>query len=386
MGPLVGYKIVVIGGIGPVPMCAMLLSDMGAEVLRIERPAHHEIGVDIPAKFDFMNRGQQCVTLDLNKRESVEIVLRLVEESDAAIEGFRPGVVEKLGIGPGDCLARNPRLVYGRSSGWGQEGPLAHAAGHDINYIALTGALHAVGRSGEMPVPPLNLLGDFGGGALYLAFGVVCGLLEASKSGKGQVVDNAMVDGVASMMTLLWGLRAMGFWTDRRGENFLDTGAHFYDVYETRDGKYVSIGAIEPKFYAELLRLIGLEKEELPPQMDRTSWPEMRKRFRAIFKTKTRDEWAAIMEGTEVCFAPVLSMEEAPNHPHNRARGVFVEIEGVIQPAPAPRFSRTMPEIRLPSSGQVPHGDSVLAHWGFSIDEIAKLRDCGALGRETEQC
>ena len=379
MGPLVGYKIVEIAGIGPVPMCAMLLSDMGAEVLRVERVVHSGLGVMIPPKFNLLNRGRRSVAIDLSKREGVEIVLRLVEQADGFMEGFRPGVAERLGIGPEDCFSHNPKLIYGRATGWGQEGPLAHAAGHDINYISLVGALHAIGRSGEVPVPPLNLLGDFGGGALYLAFGIVCGLLEVSKSGQGQVVDAAMVDGVASLMTFFWGLKAMGIWTDQRGENLLDSGAHFYDVYETADGKYVSIGSIEPKFYAEFLRLTGIEENDLPQQMDRAKWPEMRELFRVIFKKKTRHEWCTLMEGTDVCFAPVLSMEEAPNHPHNKAHGTFIEINGVVQPAPAPRFSRTKPEIRFQPPEQSQYTDSALANWGFTTDEIAKLAEAGVL-------
>lgn len=378
MGPLAGIKIVEIGGIGPAPMCGMILSDMGAEVLRVDRPVSND-PVDITPKFNLLNRGKRAIRVDLSRREGVEIVLRLAEQADAFLEGFRPGVVERLGIGPEACSSRNSKLIYGRVTGWGQEGPLAHNAGHDINYIALTGALHAIGRSGEAPVPPINLLGDYGGGALLLAFGIVCGLLEASRSKKGQVVDAAMVDGVASLMTFLWGLKAMGIWKDRRGENLLDTGAHFYDVYETADGKYISIGSIEPKFYAELLRLIGLEESDLAEQMDRARWPQMRELFRAIFKKKTRDEWCILMEGTDVCFAPVLSMEEAPIHPHNKARGTFVEIDGVIQPAPAPRFSRTKPEILFPPSEQSQHTDAVLTNWGFTTDEITKLREAGVL-------
>jgi len=339
MGPLKGYRIIEMAGIGPGPMCAMLLSDMGAEVLRIDRLAPSGLGVAMPHKFELLNRGRRSAAVDVSKKQGAEVVLRLVEKADALIEGFRPGVMERLGLGPEDCWRRNPRLVYGRMTGWGQEGPLAKAAGHDINYISLAGALHAIGRAGGPPVPPLNLVGDFGGGALYLAFGLVCGLLEASKSGKGQVVDAAMVDGAASLMTLFFGMKAMGIWSEERGTNVLDTGAHFYDVYETADGKYVSIGSIEAKFYAELLRLTGLEAEALPDQMDREKWQGMKERLRAVFRQKTRDEWCAIMEGSDVCFAPVLSMEEAPNHPHNKARGTFVEIDGVVQPGPAPRFS-----------------------------------------------
>ena len=380
MGPLKGYKIVELAGIGPGPMCAMLLSDMGAEVLRITRLSPSGLGIAMPPRFDLLTRGRRAVPVDLSVKEGVGVVLRLVEHADALIEGFRPGVTEKLGLGPQDCLARNPRLVYGRMTGWGQEGPLARAAGHDINYIALVGALDAIGRAGGAPVPPLNLVGDFGGGALYLAFGIVCGLLEASRSGRGQVVDAAMVDGVASLMALFWGMKAMGIWSDRRGENFLDTGAHFYEVYETADGKYVSIGSIEAKFYAELLRLTGLEGQELPRQMDRSKWPEMKERLRAIFKTKTRDEWCTIMEGTDVCFAPVLSMEEAPKHPQNVARGTFVEVDGIMQPGPAPRFSRTRPEIQRPPVGPSPaQTDEALGEWGFSPEEITRLRDANVI-------
>jgi alpha-methylacyl-CoA racemase len=265
-------------------------------------------------------------------------------------------------------------------TGWGQEGPLSQAAGHDINYIALIGALHSIGRAGEAPVPPLNLVGDYGGGGIYLAFGIVCGLLEATKSGKGQVVDAAMADGAASLMTMFYGLRALGIWTDRRGENLLDTGAHFYDVYETADGKYISVGSIEAKFYAELLRLTGLEGKGLPNQMDRAKWPQLHETLRAVFKTKTRDEWCRIMEGTDVCFAPVLSMEEAPQHPHNKFRHSFVEIEGVIQPGPAPRFSRTKPEIQGPPVKAGQHTDAVLSDYGFSVEEVARLRAAAVVG------
>jgi alpha-methylacyl-CoA racemase len=313
----------------------------------------------------------------LTKKEGAGILLRLVEKADALIEGFRPGVTERLGIGPEDCFSRNPKLVYGRMTGWGQEGPLAHAAGHDINYISLVGALHSIGRAGEAPVPPLNLVGDYGGGGVYLAFGIVCGLLEASRSGQGQVVDAAMVDGAASLMTAFYGLKAMGFWTDRRGENILDSGAHFYDVYETADGKYISVGSIEPKFYAELLRLTGLGKGDLPQQLDRPKWPELRKILRGLFKTKTREEWCAILEGTDACFAPVLAMEEAPNHPHNRARGTFLKIDGVIQPGPAPRFSRTKAEIQGPPAKPGQHTDAVLSSWGFRAEEISELHRVG---------
>src|SRR5579885_1898695 len=331
MGPLSGYKIVEMAGIGPAPMCAMLLSDLGADVILIDRIADSGLGIPVKPKYDLLRRGRPSVALDLKKPEAVNTVLRLVEAGDALIEGFRPGVMERLGLGPDVCLARNPRLVYGRMTGWGQEGPLAHAAGHDINYIGLAGVLHAIGRKGEAPLPPLNLVGDFGGGALYLAFGVVAALLEREKSGRGQVVDAAMVDGAASLMTLMFGLHAAGRWVERRGENLLDSGAPFYEVYETADHKYVAVGSLEPKFYRELLRLTGLEKEDLPPQHDTASWAAMKQRFASIFRTKTREQWCRIMEGSEVCFAPVLSMAEAPAHPHNRHRKTFVERDGVTQ-------------------------------------------------------
>lgn len=378
MGPLTGYRVVEIAGIGPGPMCAMLLSDMGAEVLRVDRMTASVFDMGVPIKFNLLNRGRRSIAIDLTKKEGAEIILRLVERADALIEGFRPGVTERLGIGPEVCLTRNPKLIYGRITGWGQEGPLSHAAGHDINYISLVGALHAIGREGQAPVPPLNLVGDFGGGGLYLAFGIVCGLLETSRSGRGQVVDAAMIDGAASLMTLFFGLKAAGIWTNRRGENLLDTGAHFYDVYETADGKYVSVGSIEPKFYSALLRLLGL-KEEVVHQMDRKSWPEMRKYFQDVFRTKTRDELCLILEGTDACVTPVLSMEEAPNHPHNKVRGTFVDIDGVIQPGPAPRFSRTKPEIQGPPSEPGQHADKALTDWGFAPEEIIKLRKSGVI-------
>jgi len=380
MGTLSGYKVVEFAGIGPAPMCAMMLSDMGADVLRIDRAEDAGLGISTAAKFNFLGRGRRSVAIDLKRPEGTEVALRLIAKADALIEGFRPGVMERLGLGPEVCTARNPRLIYGRMTGWGQDGPLALAAGHDINYIALTGALHAIGRKGESPVPPLNLIGDFGGGALYLALGVVAGLLEAQKSGKGQVVDAAMVDGAASLMTAIYGLRASGIWSDKRGENILDTGAHYYDVYETSDGKHVAIGSIEAKFYAELLRLTGLQGQELPSQNDRSAWPKLKERIAAIFRTKTRDEWCKIMEGSEVCFAPVLSMTEAPNHPHNRHRGTFVEHDGVVQPGPAPRFERTPSAIQRSPASPGQHTEEALGDWGFSASELEKLRGAGAIG------
>jgi len=385
MGALSGYRVIELAGIGPAPMCAMMLSDMGAEVLRIDRTADAGLGIAMETKYNLLNRGRRSVAFDLKRPEAAEALLRLVERADALIEGFRPGVMERLGIGPDQCLARNPRLVYGRMTGWGQEGPLAHAAGHDINYIALAGALHSIGRAGETPVPPLNLVGDFGGGALYLALGIVTGLLEAQKSGKGQVVDTAMVDGVASLMTAIYGMRGAGVFTDNRGENMLDTGAHFYDAYETSDGKYICIGSIEAKFYEELLRLSGLKGEELPRQLDRKSWPAMKERIAKLFRTKTRDEWCRIMEGSDVCFAPVLSMEEAPRHPHNRQRATFVEENGVIQPAPAPRFSRTPSAIQRPPARPGEHTEEALRDWGFSVSDLERLRACGAIASAAGQ-
>lgn len=384
MGVLSGYKIIELAGIGPGPMCAMLLSDMGADVLRIDRTAAAALGIAMETKYSLLNRGRRSVALDLKRPEAIEAVLKLVEKADALIEGFRPGVTERLGLGPDDCLKRNPRLIYGRMTGWGQEGPLAHAAGHDINYIALSGALASIGRKGEAPVPPLNLVGDFGGGALYLALGVVAGLLEAQKSGKGQVVDAAMVDGAASLMTAIYGLRLSGVWNDKRGENILDTGAHYYEVYETKDAKHVAIGSIEAKFYDELLRLSGLKGQELPRQNDRASWPKMKERLKALFLTKTRDEWCAIMEGSDICFAPVLSMDEAPHHPHNRHRGTFVENGGVLQPGPAPRFSRTPSKIQRPPARTGEHTEAALGDWGFSAGDLERLRKSGAIASKTQ--
>ena len=378
-GPLAGVKVLELAGIGPGPFCAMMLADMGAEVIRIDRAAHAGGGDPALPPADVLNRGRRSIGVDLKSPEGVETVLRLVEQADALLEGFRPGVTERLGLGPEDCLARNPALVYGRMTGWGQDGPWAPMAGHDINYIALAGALDPIGRRGEAPVPPLNLVGDFGGGGMLLAFGLVCGIVEARTSGQGQVVDAAMVDGAAVLTTMFHAFRAMGFWKDERGTNLLDSGTHFYDVYETSDGLYISLGSIEPQFYAEMLDKLGLAGEGLPHQMDREQWPALKEKVAAVVKTKTRDEWEAIMAGSDVCFAPVLGLGEAPQHPHNVARGTFAERHGITQPAPAPRFSRTEPELDLPPPHAGQHTDEVLADWGFDAAELASLRQSGAI-------
>ena len=379
MGPLSGIKVVEMAGIGPGPMCAMLLADMGAEVVRIDRMQDAGLGIKRDPRFDLMNRGRRNVAIDVKSAAGRDAVLRLTEQANAIIEGFRPGVMERLGLGPDVCLARNPALVYGRMTGWGQNGTVAHTAGHDINYIALTGALNAVGEHGGPPVVPLNLFGDFGGGALYLAFGVACGIIEARQSSQGQVVDAAMTDGCASLMTMFYGMMANGAWTDARGSNAVDGASHFYTVYETKDGKHVSIGSIEAKFYAELLEKTGLTNTDMPAQFDKAKWTAMKQRFAEVFKTKTRDEWTAIMEGSDVCFAPVLNFSEAPLHPHNVARQTFVTVDGVVQPAPAPRFSRTVPEIQRPPASRGEHTEEALSDWGFGTDELSALRSEGAI-------
>ncbi len=379
MGPLKGVKIVEMGGIGPGPMCAMLLADMGADIVRIDRQTESGLGINKGEQFDLLMRGRRSVAVDTKTEEGRELVLSLIEEADALIEGFRPGVMERLGLGPDVVFERNPRIAYGRMTGWGQDGPMAPAAGHDLNYIALSGALHAIGPAGGAPVPPLNLVGDFGGGALYLAMGLLAAILEAKTSGKGQVVDVSMVDGAANLMTTFFGLAAAGFWSDKRGTNLLDGGAHFYGVYETSDGEYVSIGSIEAKFYKLLLEKMGLENEELPHQMDVTQWAALKDKFADVFKTKTRAEWCDIMEGTDICFAPVLSMEEAMEHPHNIARETFVEIEGVKQPAPAPKFSRTPSEIQSPPCRRGQHTKEALADWGVGGDRISALMEKGVI-------
>jgi alpha-methylacyl-CoA racemase len=378
-GPLQGVTIVELVGIGPGPFAAMLLADMGAEVIRVHRTQSVARGFD-PGGVPVLDRNRRSIGVDLKHPDGIETVLRLVEGADALLEGFRPGVTERLGVGPDECLARNPKLVYGRMTGWGQDGPMANAAGHDINYIALAGALAHFGREGQKPTPPINLVGDFGGGGMFLAFGIVCGILEARGSGKGQVVDAAMVDGSAVLMSMIWGLRHLGaFDENARGTNVLDTGAPYYDSYECSDGKEIALGSLEPQFYAELLRLAGLADEELPEPMDKSGWPGLRERFTTVFKSKTRAEWCELMEGSDVCFAPVLTMTEAAEHPHIKARGTIIEHDGVLQPAPAPRFSRTKAEVTRAPAKPGEHTDEVLAERGFSSDEIAKLRDAGAI-------
>jgi len=378
-GPLSGLRVLDVGGVGPAPFCTMMLADMGADVIRIDRKHVGESGFPIERRFEVMFRGKRSVAMDLKKPEAADAVRRMVSRADVLIEGFRPGVMERLGLAPEVCLQINPKLVYGRMTGWGQDGPLAHAPGHDLNYIALTGVLHAIGRKGGGPEIPLNLIGDFGGGSTYLAFGILCALFEARHSGKGQVVDAAMVDGATSLMGMVYGLHASGYWTDERGSNRLDSGAPWYEVYQTRDSKWVAVGATEHTFYLNTLKVLGLEPETFGDQHDRAGWPAMKEAFARVFRTRTRDEWVAAFAGTETCFSPVLSLAEAPLHPHQVARGNFVEVAGVVQPAPAPRFSRSKGAIQRPPPEVGEHSDEVLHEWGFASDEIASLREAGAI-------
>jgi alpha-methylacyl-CoA racemase len=371
MGPLAGVTVIELAGLGPGPFCAMLLADMGAEVICIGRPGM------AARPHDLLNRNKKSLIVDLKRPRGRELALSLIERAQILLEGFRPGVTERLGLGPADCQGVNPRLVYGRMTGWGQSGPLAGAAGHDLNYIALTGALHAIGRRGQPPTPPLNLVGDFGGGALYLAFGLICALREAERSGQGQVVDAAMVDGAAALMTAIYGYHAAGRWNDRRGDNYLDSGAPFYDVYETKDGKHVALAAIEPQFFAELLARLGLPAELAKSQNDREQWPALRTAIAKKIAAMSRAECCALMEGTDACFAPVLSMGEAPSHPHNLARGNFLEVDGVTQPGPAPRFSRTPAGPVSPPPRPGEHTDALLARHGLDAAAIARLRADG---------
>ncbi len=378
MGPLDGVTVVEIASIGPGPFCGMMLADLGADVVRIDRAdAVHGPAVT-GSSLDLMNRGKRSIGIDLKNPLGIETALRIVERADAVIEGFRPGVAERLGIGPDVCCKRNPSLVYGRMTGWGQVGPLAPRAGHDINYIALTGVLHSIGRSGEPPVPPLNLVGDFGGGGMLLALGVVAGLFEARISGRGQVIDAAMIDGSALLTTMIHGMRAMGLWSDRRGVNLLDTGAPFYEVYETSDGGYLAVGAIEPHFYAEFLELLELDGE-IPEQLDARTWPVMKERIAARVKERTRLEWESTFAGSDACVAPVLTMGEAPDHPHHRARETFVSAHGVVQPAPGPRFDRTPGEISGPPPSAGQHTEELLTGFGFDEEEQAALRAAAAI-------
>jgi len=379
MGPLEGVKVIELQGIGPGPFCGMMLADMGADIIRVDRSSSAGQPANVA---DVLARGRRSIAVDLKSAEGVETVLRLVEDADVLIEGFRPGVTERLGLGPDTCLARNERLIYGRMTGWGQTGEMASVAGHDINYIALSGALHGIGNAGEKPVPPLNLVGDFGGGGMLLAFGITAALHERNQSGKGQVIDAAMTDGSALLMNAIFGLMNQGVWTTDRGSNLLDGGAHFYNTYETSDGKWVSVGSIEPQFYALLLEKSGLgEDETLPRQMSRADWPALKDDLARIFKTKTRDEWDAIMLGTDICYAPVLSFDEARANSHNAARNTFTERDGIHQAAPAPRFSRTSAE--LPGSAAAPGADSlqILRDAGFTDSEIDALKSSGAVAQ-----
>ncbi|WP_330474807.1 CaiB/BaiF CoA transferase family protein [Terrabacter sp. C0L_2] len=374
-GPLAGVRVVELAGIGPAPFAAMLLADLGADVIRVDRPGEPSLPVPLPPQADLLRRGRPSVSLDLKHPDGLATALTLVERADVLVEGYRPGVAERLGLGPDDCLARNPRLVYGRMTGWGQDGPLAQSAGHDIGYVAVTGALHAIGRAGGPPQVPVNLVGDFGGGALYLVVGVLAALLEARTSGRGQVVDAAIVDGTAHLSSLVLGLHSAGLWSDRRGTNLLDTGAPFYDVYETSDGGWLAVGPLEPAFYAELLRLLDLT-DTAPDRLDPSRWPALRSLLTDTFRTRTRDEWTALLEGTDACVAPILSYAEAPSHPHLAARGTYVEHHGVVQPAPAPRFSRTPTALGTPPSAPGADTRAGLSAWG--IDDVDALFASGA--------
>jgi alpha-methylacyl-CoA racemase len=378
-GPLEGIRIVELAGLGPAPFAGMMLADAGADIIRIDRYDRAAYPPIAEPHVDLMNRGRRSVAVDLKHSEGVALVVRLVEGAAGLMEGFRPGVAERLGLGPDVCLAHNPKLVYGRMTGWGQDGPMANTAGHDIDYISLAGALEPMGRAGERPFPPLNLVGDFGGGGMLLAFGMLAAIISAERTGVGQVVDAAMVDGAASLMTMTYTLRASGMWNDERGTNRLDTGAHFYEVYETSDGGYIGVGAIEPQFYAELIRLMGLADTDMPGQNDRPQWPAMKERFAGVFATKTRKEWEEIFAGSDACAAPVLSPAEAPDHPHNRIRGTFTEVAGVVQPSPSPRFSATPGSIRRPPPNPGQYGDEALGDWGVDEADIAGLRESGAI-------
>ena len=370
MGPLTGIKVIEMAAIGPVPFCAMMLSDMGAEVIRIDRLSQKGSG----SSANVLYRGRKSVAFDLKNSIALDSTLRLSDQADVILEGFRPGVMERLGLGPEICLERNPKLIYGRMTGWGQSGPLSHAAGHDINYISIAGALGSMGYADRPPAPPLNLIGDFGGGAMYLLAGILAAIVERNSSGKGQVVDAAMTDGTASLLSPFYGLMAMGMWSTERYSNRLDGGAFYYGSYECSDGKYISLGSLEPQFYALLLEKCGITDETFKEQSDQEAWPIKREKMEALFKTKTQQEWCGILEGTDVCFAPVLNLKEAPNHPHNKTRQTFVKVQGVTQPAPAPRFSRTQGKIQSPAALTGENTEEVLSDWGFSDSEISNLK------------
>ena len=378
-GPLSGIRIIEFAGIGPGPFAGMMLADHGAEVIRIDRPAKGPAAIARGGK-DILNRSRKSIVANLKSPEGIELVRKLCASADGIIEGYRPGVMERLGLGPDVLLSDNPKLVYGRMTGWGQYGSYAHAAGHDINYIALSGALHHYGRAGEKPTPPINMVGDFGGGGMMLAFGMVSALLNVKAGGEGQVIDCAMTDGSAVLMAMIQTFRNSGAWSDSRGVNLLDTGAHFYDTYETSDGRYVSIGSIEPQFYAELRRLAGLEEDsDFDAQMNPAGWGALKEKLTALFKTKTTAEWCALMEGSDVCFAPVLSLGEAPDHPHNAERKTFIDVAGDIQPAPAPRYSSTQTAHPTPERTPGEDTEAVLGGLGLSDDDIASLKSSGAV-------
>lgn len=378
-GPLTGLRVIELAGLGPGPFCAMVLADLGAEVIRLERVRMPAPRPGIPDRRVLLTRGRQAIGVDLKRQDGIDLVLRMVEQADVLLEGFRPGVIERIGLGPTVCLDRNPRLIYARITGYGREGPLAHEAGHDINYIAVAGALAPIGRRGEPPVPPLNLVADFGGGGMLLAMGILAAVYERAHSDRGQVVDAAMVDGAALLTTMFHEIRSLSLWNDERGTNSMDSGAHYYNVYETSDDEYLSVGAMEPHFYRSLMLGLGFAEEAIPPQDDQTQWEQLTRRLAEIFRSKTRDEWLAIFHGSDACVTPVLSLGDAPSHPHNRERATFVEVGGVMEPAPAPRFSRTPPSLPSPPPGAGVHATESLLQWGFTESEIGLLLDEGVI-------
>ncbi len=377
-GPLSGIRVVELAAIGPVPYGVMLLADLGADVVRVDRPPSADDPLDTEASMVGLSRNRRSIRVDLKSPQGIEILRRLVERADVLVEGLRPGVAERLGVGPDDCRADNPRLVYARMTGWGQDGPLAQRAGHDIDYAAVAGALHTVGRAGEPPPPPVNYLADFGGGGTFLAIGVLAALLERERSGVGQVVDAAMVDGAASLTAFVRGLRALGTWSIERGSNLLDGGAPHYDTYSCADGRFLAIGALEPQFHAQLCERLGLDPDAWP-RHDRAAWPDQKRRLAELIATRTRDEWVALFADSDACVAPVLDLDEAPGHPHNRARGTFVAVDGAMQPAPAPRFSRTPGSVERPPPDHGEHTDEILSEIGLAAEDIASLRDAGAV-------